>query len=401
MSAAEILRFALRGVAANKLRSSLTVLGVLIGVASVILLVGVGTASQQEVEESIEALGTNTLTVTASGSQGTQVRFTDLTAEIAEGLEASELTPDVASVSPVATTTATAVWDGAEYEVGSVVGSDEHYLEAANFEVAEGTGITESDVEAGARVAVVGSTVVDELFGGDDPVGEQISLAGAVYTVVGVLEEQSSSTGFGDNNDLVVAPLTAVQRTLTGYGALSQILLQSTGSDTVDAAEAEASAVLDGLMRVSSGETAPYSITNAAELLETQADTAETFTLLLGAVAGISLLVGGIGITNIMMVSVTERTREIGIRKALGAPRRAILTQFLIEATALSLLGGGLGVGLAYLASSVTIAGYETVIVPGTVLLALGVSVGIGLFFGGYPASRAAKLRPIDALRYE
>jgi putative ABC transport system permease protein len=401
MSAAEILRFALRGVAANKLRSSLTVLGVLIGVASVILLVGVGTASQQEVEESIEALGTNTLTVTASGSQGTQVRFTDLTAEIAEGLEASELTPDVASVSPVATTTATAVWDGAEYEVGSVVGSDEHYLEAANFEVAEGTGITESDVEAGARVAVVGSTVVDELFGGDDPVGEQISLAGAVYTVVGVLEEQSSSTGFGDNNDLVVAPLTAVQRTLTGYGALSQILVQSTGSDTVDAAEAEASAVLDGLMRVSSGETAPYSITNAAELLETQADTAETFTLLLGAVAGISLLVGGIGITNIMMVSVTERTREIGIRKALGAPRRAILTQFLIEATALSLLGGGLGVGLAYLASSVTIAGYTTVVVPGMVLLALGVSVGIGLFFGGYPASRAAKLRPIDALRYE
>ncbi|MEU6249221.1 ABC transporter permease [Glycomyces sp. NPDC047010] len=401
MSAAEILRFALRGVAANKLRSSLTVLGVLIGVASVILLVGVGTASQQEVEESIEALGTNTLTVTASGSQGTQVRFTDLTASIAEGLEASELTPDVAAVSPVATTSATAVWDGAEYDVGSVVGSDEDYLEAANFEVAEGTGITESDVEAAARVAVVGSTVADELFGGDDPVGEQVSLGGAVYTVVGVLEEQSSSTGFGDNNDLVVAPLTAVQRTLTGYGALSQILVQSTGSDTVDAAEAEASAVLDGLMRVSGDETAPYSITNAAELLETQADTAETFTLLLGAVAGISLLVGGIGITNIMMVSVTERTREIGIRKALGAPRRAILTQFLVEATALSLLGGGLGVGLAYLASSMTIAGYETVIVPGTVLLALGVSVGIGLFFGGYPASRAAKLRPIDALRYE
>ncbi|GAA1684793.1 ABC transporter permease [Glycomyces endophyticus] len=401
MSAAEILRFALRGVAANKLRSSLTVLGVLIGVASVILLVGVGTASQQEVEESIEALGTNTLTVTASGSQGTQVRFTDLTAEIAEGLDASELTPDVAAVSPVATTTATAVWDGAEYDVGSVVGSDEDYLEAANFDVAEGTGITASDVAAGARVAVVGSTVADELFGGDDPVGEEVRLGGAVYTVVGVLEEQSSSTGFGDDNDLVVAPLTAVQRTLTGYGALSQILVQSTGSDTVDAAEAETAAVLDGLMRVQADETAPYSITNAAELLETQADTAETFTLLLGAVAGISLLVGGIGITNIMMVSVTERTREIGIRKALGAPRRAILTQFLIEATALSLLGGGLGVGLAYLASSVTIAGYETVIVPGTVLLALGVSVGIGLFFGGYPASRAAKLRPIDALRYE
>ncbi|MEU5871445.1 ABC transporter permease [Glycomyces sp. NPDC047369] len=401
MSTAEILRFALRGVAANKLRSSLTVLGVLIGVASVILLVGVGTASQQEVEESIEALGTNTLTVTASGSQGTQVRFTDLTAAIAEGLDASELTPDVAAVAPVATTSATAVWDGAEYDVGSVVGTDEDYLEAANFEVADGTGITASDVEAAARVAVVGSTVADELFGGDDPVGEEISLGGAVYTVVGVLEEQSSSTGFGDNNDLVVAPLTAVQRTLTGYGALSQILVQSTGSDTVDAAEAEASAVLDGLMRVSGDETAPYSITNAAELLETQADTAETFTLLLGAVAGISLLVGGIGITNIMMVSVTERTREIGIRKALGAPRRAILTQFLVEATALSLLGGGLGVGLAYLASSMTIAGYETVIVPGTVLLALGVSVGIGLFFGGYPASRAAKLRPIDALRYE
>ncbi|NUQ89082.1 MAG: FtsX-like permease family protein [Glycomyces artemisiae] len=401
MGLRELLRFAAAGVIANKLRSSLTVLGVLIGVASVILLVGVGTASQQSVQESIESLGSGTLTVSASGGSGTQTEIAELDLGAVEAIDKSELTPDVAGVSPVVNGTATAVWQGAEYEIASVVGSDEDYLDASNYEVSEGTGILAEDVAEDRRVLVIGSTVADELFGGDDALGQQVNLGAAVYTVVGVLAESDSGTGFSDANDIAVAPVGAVRDTLTGYGALSQILVQAADSDAVDAASAEVSAVLDDYYAVADGDTAPYQVQNASDLLETQEDTAETFTLLLGAVAAISLLVGGIGITNIMLVSVTERTREIGIRKALGAPRRVILTQFLAEATALSLIGGGLGVALAYLLSNFSFAGYETVIVPSSVGLALGVSVAIGLFFGGYPASRAAKLRPIDALRYE
>ncbi|WP_335992071.1 ABC transporter permease [Glycomyces sp. MUSA5-2] len=401
MGLRELLRFAAAGVIANKLRSSLTVLGVLIGVASVILLVGVGTASQQSVQESIESLGSGTLTVSASGGSGTQTEIAELDLGAVEAIDRSELTPDVAGVSPVVNGTATAVWQGAEYEIASVVGSDEDYLDASNYEVSEGTGILAEDVAEDRRVLVIGSTVADELFGGDDALGQQVNLGAAVYTVVGVLAESDSGTGFSDANDIAVAPVGAVRDTLTGYGALSQILVQAADSDAVDAASAEVSAVLDDYYAVADGDTAPYQVQNASDLLETQEDTAETFTLLLGAVAAISLLVGGIGITNIMLVSVTERTREIGIRKALGAPRRVILTQFLAEATALSLTGGGLGVALAYLLSNFSFAGYETVIVPSSVGLALGVSVAIGLFFGGYPASRAAKLRPIDALRYE
>lgn len=401
MGLRELLRFAAAGVIANKLRSSLTVLGVLIGVASVILLVGVGTASQQSVQESIESLGSGTLTVSASGGSGTQTEIAELDLGAVDAIDKSELAPDVAGVSPVVNGTATAVWQGAEYEIASVVGSDEDYLDASNYEVSEGTGILAEDVAEDRRVLVIGSTVAAELFGGDDALGQQVTLGAAVYTVVGVLDESDSGTGFSDANDIAVAPVGAVRDTLTGYGALFQILVQAADSDAVDAASAEVSAVLDDYYAVADGDTAPYQVQNASDLLETQEDTAETFTLLLGAVAAISLLVGGIGITNIMLVSVTERTREIGIRKALGAPRRVILTQFLAEATALSLIGGGLGVALAYLLSNFSFAGYETVIVPSSVGLALGVSVAIGLFFGGYPASRAAKLRPIDALRYE
>jgi putative ABC transport system permease protein len=193
-----------------------------------------------------------------------------------------------------------------------------------------------------------------------------------------------------------------MQESRTGYGSLNQILIQATGPDRVNAAEAQVTAILNEKLKVTAATSStPYRIMNQAELLETRTDNAKTFTMLLGAVAGISLLVGGIGITNIMMVTVTERTREIGIRKALGAPKRTILNQFLVEATVLSLIGGLGGVGAAVAGSRFTIMGVQPVIVPASVLLALGVSVAIGLFFGSYPASRAASLRPIEALRYE
>jgi putative ABC transport system permease protein len=393
----EVVRFALRGLSANKLRSALTMLGILIGVAAVILLVAVGNGSAQAVNDRIEALGTNTITVlsTARGSTGTA-----LTTPVADALADPQLAPDVAAVSPVVSAAATVTYEGSNHEVGQFVGTTPSWFASSNSPVGTGTGFTADDEAQGRRVVVLGRTVAEELFPGADPLDRQVTVGGALFTVVGVLAAKSS-TGFQDSNDTAIAPLSAVRQVLTGYGPLTSILVRAHGPDRVDAVQSQVATILDQRLDVAAGATAPYRIQNAAQLLATQTETADTFTTLLGAVAAISLLVGGIGITNIMLVTVTERTREIGIRKALGAPRRVILTQFLIEATLLSVLGGALGVAAALIGSSFEIVGVRPVIVPSSIGLALGVSIAIGLFFGGLPAGRAARLRPIDALRYE
>ncbi|GIF63361.1 peptide ABC transporter permease [Asanoa ishikariensis] len=396
MSLFEVLRFAVRGIGANKLRSGLTMLGILIGVAAVILLVAVGNGSAREVAQRIEALGTKTLTVQGVG--GDQV----LTPAVAQALHDPVLAPDVTSVSPVVSTQATLTYQGTDHAVQQFVGSYPSYFGASNSPVGTGSAFTDDDVAQGRRVVVIGRTVAEELFPGVEPVGKELTVSGALFTVVGVLDEKSSASGFMDANDLAIAPLTAVQQTLTGYGAYNSIVVEAGSTEQVADAQSQVSLILSQRVHVPAGSTSqPYRIQNASQLLETQSETADTFTTLLGAVAGISLLVGGIGITNIMLVTVTERTREIGIRKALGAPRRVILTQFLAEATMLSLLGGGLGVAAALIGSHFTIVGVRPVIVPSSVALALCVSVAIGLFFGSVPANRAARLRPIDALRYE
>ncbi|MDG4782220.1 ABC transporter permease [Micromonospora sp. WMMD961] len=396
MSAFEVLRFAVRGIGANKLRSSLTMLGILIGVAAVILLVAVGNGSARQVAERIEALGTKTLTVQGVGGSGV------LTPALAEALNDPVLAPDVASVSPVASTQATLTYQGADHSVQQLVGSSPSYFTASNSPVGAGAAFTADDVAQGRPVLVIGRTVADELFPGVEAVGKEITVNGALFTVIGVLGEKSSASGFMDANDVAIAPLTAVQQALTGYGPLTSIVVEARTPEKVTDAQSQVSLILSQRIQPpAASNPQPYRIQNASQLLQTQSETADTFTTLLGAVAGISLLVGGIGITNIMLVTVTERTREIGIRKALGAPRRVILTQFLAEATMLSLLGGGLGVATAFIGGNFTIVGVRPVIVPSSVALALCVSVAIGLFFGSVPAHRAAGLRPIDALRYE
>ncbi|MGI5165599.1 ABC transporter permease [Spirillospora sp. CA-253888] len=422
MSPWEVLRFAVRGLAADKLRSGLTTLGILIGVGAVILLVAVGNGSAEQVKKSIQRLGADSLTVSPSTSGGgrgggfggppgmggqaqqqrtgprTQAR--DLTAADASAL-VGKAAPSVKSASPVVTSqSVTAGYSGASVTINQFVGTTPSYFAAANKTVASGAPFTDADVTAGTKTAVLGSTVAEELFGRVDPIGKRIDVGGIRFTVAGVLKASgSSSSSFNDPDSIVIAPLSAVQATLTGYGGLDQVVVQATGADTVDAAQSEVTEILNQRHGITG--SADFTVSSQASVQSAVGESTRTFTVLLAAVAAISLLVGGIGITNIMLVTVTERTREIGIRKAIGAPRGAILGQFVAEATVLSLIGGVLGVLAGVVGSRFTIAGVEPVLVPSSIVLALGVSVAIGLFFGGYPANRAAKLRPIEALRHE
>jgi putative ABC transport system permease protein len=448
----ESARFAVRGVTANKLRSALTTLGILIGVAAVIILVAVGTGSSKAVQDSLSRLGSNVLNVrasqggtggrsgglfavpggggvragggTAAGgsgaapggsgpvqggsgglgsvSSGTRTRVAQLTLADAEALTDKKLAPDVLSVAPVVNASSvTATYTGASHAVGTFTGTSPSYLINDDDTVQAGSPFTDADYVARRRVALLGVTVAEDLVGGDglSAVGRTVQFNGIDYQVVGVLTAKGS-TGPQDSDDRVIAPLSAVQDTLSGYGNLSSISVKATSATTVSAAQAEVEQILNGRHHVTSS-TADYTIFSSASVLSAATSTTRTFTVLLGAVAAISLLVGGIGVMNIMLVSVTERTREIGIRKAIGAQRSDVIGQFLLEAVLLSLFGGVMGVIAGLVGSRFTIVGVEPVVAPYSVVLAFGVAVAVGLFFGLYPANRAAALRPIDALRYE
>lgn len=400
MRAGELVLAALRGVTANKLRSVLTLLGVMIGVAAVILLLAVGNGSAQQVSDSIDSLGTNTLTVRtgatgAGGGHAAAVSATrPVTTATATALQDAGL-GHVARVVPEVTTTQTVTADSASETGIDVIGTTTAWFSVGSVGIASGQAFGSS--ASATQGAVVGPTLATELFGRRSAVGQRITVGGVPFTVTGVLAEQTA-TGFADPNSEVVLPITTVQRSFTGYGAVSGLLVSARSAADVPAAEGEVQVELDQLVGATAADS-PFTVTSPASLLQTRQESAESFTVLLGAVAAISLLVGGIGVTNVMLVTVTERTREIGIRKAIGATRRSIAAQFLVESGTLTLVGGVLGVFVAVIGAQFPIDGTRPVLVLVSIPLALGVSLAIGVFFGVYPALRAATMRPIQALR--
>ncbi len=408
MSITEIIRFALRGLNSNKLRTSLTTLGIAIGVSSVIILLAVGNGSSKAVQAGIERLGTNTITIQSNrGGFGFNRRNAalatssqPLTVGDAVALSNSSKAPHIKQAAPISSTNSTCSYSGNTSTPGTFYGTWPSWFEASNTPIATGTYFSNDDVTEGRKVAVIGKTVVTDLFNGENPLNKQIKCGSLTLTVIGVTATKGSS-GFQDGDSLVVAPLTTIQRGLTGYNNLNSIVVQAKSAAVQTDAQNEINTILDARHKVKNVNNRDYRTLNQAQLLTTTSSNNKVFTVLLGMVAAISLLVGGIGITNIMLVTVVERTREIGIRKAIGAPKRAIMFQFLVEATILSLVGGLIGVVGGFIGSHFKIVGVQPAIIPASVFLAFGVSVLIGLFFGGYPASRAASLRPIEALRHE
>jgi putative ABC transport system permease protein len=401
----ETIRLALTGIFANTLRSGLTILGMTIGVASVIVLIAVGNGSSKAVQASIQALGSNVLLVQPGFSFGGTAVATitpaiSLTIADAAALADPVTAPDVQAAAPAVSASPSLVYNGTSYSPSQFLGTTPPYAGAHDYTLQAGSFFSAHDVSAHNRVVVLGPTVVTNLFAGADPVGDTIQINGVSFEVIGVTSPKGTN-GVTDEDDVAFAPITAVQDTLSGYGSVNSITVQAKSQAALNAAQAEVTSILDQRHQITDTANPGFRVINQGSLLTASSSSSQVFTTLLGEVAAISLLVGGIGVMNIMLVSVTERTREIGIRKAVGARRSDILTQFLAEAVLVSTFGGLTGVALGVIGSQFSIAGVHPSIAPYSVALAFGAAVLTGLFFGTYPAARAASLRPIEALRFE
>ncbi|TMG13113.1 MAG: FtsX-like permease family protein [Chloroflexi bacterium] len=412
MSILEGLRLAVNGLLSNRLRSGLTMLGILIGVSAVILLVGVGNGASVAVQQQIQSLGSNLLTVfpsNARGAGGVQQGFgtgSTLTLDDVKAIANRQSSPDVVTAIPSAGGRAQLTFGNQNWN-SSLTGTTEDFPSVRNYPLASGQFFTAGDVDASSKVAVIGQTVVTNLFSGEDPIGQVIKINRQSFRVIGVLAQKGSSGGSNNQDDVVVVPITAAWNYLLGGRGrnVQQIYVEATSAEATSAATTEVTEVLLDRHHISDPTQADFQILSQQDVLNSASQTTGVLTLMLGAIAGISLVVGGIGIMNIMLVTVTERTREIGIRKAIGARRRDILMQFLIESMFLAGLGGALGILVGFGLSRIlplAVSSLPTPIISmPSVFMAFGISVGIGLFFGLYPANRAARLRPIEALRYE
>ena len=403
MPTGETFKVALAAIRANSLRSALTALGIVIGVGAVIAMVALGDGAQARVESQIEQMGTNVLTVRPGQAMARGVSRGDANLSIDDAEALRDDSQSQLTVAPEARSRHQVTylrWNAQD----ELVGTWPTYFDLQNFTLAQGRLFTWGEVQGKRRVAVLGSDVPEQL--GTDPsllLGETIQIRGVPFEVVGILEEKGSM-GFSRPDDDIFIPLSTAQYRVSGGGdQLSAIYAGVADGVSMDEAFATINQIMRREHRLDPGEDADFNISNAADLLATFNETNQTFTLLLSGIAAVSLLVGGIGIMNIMLVSVTERTREIGVRKAMGASRLNILLQFLVEALVLCTLGGVLGVATGFGGATVLteLMGWATLVRPSSVVLAIAFSAGIGLFFGIMPARRAARLDPIDALRYE
>lgn len=383
-------RMAFKSVLSNKLRTALSMLGILIGVATVIALVAMGEGSSKQVEDQVATLGTNMLSITITG------RGTETTLSKEEAMEFADI-PNVAGVSPVVSSSVSAKFEKTRTDV-TVEGITPEYELVNDFSVQTGRYIATVDERNAQKVALIGVTTADDLFGTDDPLGKVILINGLRFTVVGLLESKGSSLT-GSNDEKILIPLSTAQRIFMSAGVRS-IYIQVTDMDLMDSVMARLEIQLTEKFR---GDTNSYRIFNQEDAMETLNSVNETMNSMLIGVAAISLVIGGIGIMNIMLVSVTERTREIGIRKSLGAKRRDILFQFLVEAVTISGLGGILGILLGYAASIVIgkVMGTQTSVSTDMVLAAFAFSAIVGVVFGIFPANKAAGLKPVEALRHD
>ena len=396
---------AFRALRRNKMRSFLTMLGIIIGVAAVIAMLAIGQGAEFSVQQQINALGTNVLIVLPGSQQTGGVRVgagsvTTLTEDDANAILRE--CPAVSLMSPGTRSGGQVIAGNLNWATG-IEGTGSDYLEIRKWSVEYGDFYTDSDIKAAAKVCVLGRTVADALFPDSSPVGQNIRIRNVPFKVLGVLARKGQNAMGQDQDDVILAPYTTVTRRLTWYPYLRQILVSATSPSNIAVAQSQISALLRMRHRTPAYDPDDFTIRNQADLATAATATTEILTILLASIASVSLLVGGIGIMNIMLVSVTERTREIGIRMSVGARGWDILTQFLIEALVLSLLGGILGIMIGVGGSSIIskLAKWPTIVTVFSIFLSFGFSIAIGIFFGFYPARKAAMLNPIDALRYE
>jgi len=401
-------KISFRALRVNKMRSALTMLGIIIGVGAVIAMVAVGTGASQQIAAQISSMGSNLLIILPGATTSGGARMgagTQPTLSMADAEAIQKECPAVSDVAPIQNGVAQVVYGHMNWSTG-IVGTTPGIMNVREWELTAGRAFTQQDVKSATKVALLGQTVADNLFGEQNPVGQSIRIKNVPFTVIGVLARKGQSAQGQDQDDTIIIPVTTAQKKLFGAqfpGMVRVIMVKAKSADDLAAAERQINELLKQRHHIGPKQDNDFTVRNLTQIMQAAEQSTKVMTLLLGAIASVSLLVGGIGIMNIMLVSVTERTREIGIRMAIGAKTWDIRLQFIIEALTLSLIGGIIGIIVGVSPSMIlsNLSGWATVVSPVSIFLAFGFSGFIGIFFGFYPAYKASLLNPIDALRYE